>query len=162
MPDLPFLVLSFVGNGFLMEEKESVTIRMVSIDQILPIRQEVMWPDKPVDFVRVAEDDQGIHFGLFTEENLVSVVSVFFKGNEAQFRKFATLEKYQGMGYGTHLLEFVFDFLQEKKVDRIWCNARISKTGFYQKFGLKETAIVFEKEGIRYVVMEKLSFKNGS
>lgn len=133
-----------------------MTIKEVSIEQILPIRQQVMWPDKPIDFVRVPEDEDGIHFGLFVEENLVSVVSVFIHGHEAQFRKFATLEKYQGKGFGTNLLQFVFDFLEENKVNRIWCNARISKAGFYQKFGMTATAATFEKEGMEYVVMERM------
>jgi GNAT superfamily N-acetyltransferase len=133
-----------------------MTIKEVSIEQILPIRQQVMWPDKPIDFVRVPEDENGIHFGLFVEENLISVVSVFIHGQEAQFRKFATLEKYQGKGFGTNLLQFVFDFLEEKKVNRIWCNARISKAGFYQKFGMTTTAATFEKEGMEYVVMERM------
>jgi GNAT superfamily N-acetyltransferase len=133
-----------------------MTIKEVSIEQILPIRQQVMWPDKPIGFVRVPEDAHGIHFGLYVEENLVSVVSVFIHGHEAQFRKFATLEKYQGKGFGTNLLQFVFDFLEENKVNRIWCNARISKAGFYQKFGMTATATTFEKEGMGYVVMERM------
>ena len=138
-----------------------MTIKEVSIDQILPIRQQVMWPDKPIDFVRVPEDEHGIHFGLFVEENLISVVSVFIRGQEAQFRKFATLEQFQGKGYGSKLLQYIFDFLEEKNTSRIWCNARISKAGFYQKFRMKETEITFEKAGIDYVVMERVFEKQG-
>ncbi|MCL6259312.1 GNAT family N-acetyltransferase [Aquiflexum sp. TKW24L] len=138
-----------------------MTIKEVSLDQILPIRQQVMWPDKHIDFVRVSEDEQGIHFGLFAEGNLISVVSVFIHGQEAQFRKFATLEQYQGKGYGSRLLQYIFDFLEEKKVSRIWCNARISKAGFYQKFGMNTTAAAFEKEGMEYVVMERVFEKQG-
>ena len=133
-----------------------MTIKEVSIDQILPIRQQVMWPDKPIDFVRVPEDENGIHFGLFVEENLISVVSVFIHGREAQFRKFATLEQFQGKGYGSKLLQYIFDFLEEKNISRIWCNARISKAGYYQKFGMTTTVATFEKEGMEYVVMEKI------
>jgi GNAT superfamily N-acetyltransferase len=133
-----------------------MTIKEVYIDQILPIRQQVMWPDKPIDFVRVPEDENGIHFGLFVEENLISVVSVFIHGQEAQFRKFATLEQFQGKGFGSKLLQYIFDFLEEKNTSRIWCNARISKAGYYQKFGMTTTAATFEKEGMEYVVMERV------
>lgn len=133
-----------------------MTIKEVSIDQILPIRQQVMWPDKPIDFVRVPEDENGIHFGLFMEENLISVVSVFIHGQEAQFRKFATREQFQGKGYGSKLLQYIFDFLEAKNTSRIWCNARISKAAYYQKFGMTTTAATFEKEGMEYVVMEKI------
>lgn len=133
-----------------------MTIKEVSIEQILPIRQQVMWPDKPIDFVRVPEDENGIHFGLFVEENLISVVSVFIQGQEAQFRKFATLEQFQGKGYGSKLLQYIFDFLEAKNTNRIWCNARISKAVYYQKFGMTTTPATFEKEGMEYVVMEKI------
>ncbi|WP_113926222.1 GNAT family N-acetyltransferase [Cognataquiflexum aquatile] len=136
-------------------------IKEVSIDQILPIRQQVMWPDKPIDFVRVPEDENGIHFGLFVEENLISVVSVFIHGQEAQFRKFATLEQFQGKGYGSKLLQYIFDFLEEKNTNRIWCNARISKAAYYQKFGMTTTAATFEKEGMEYVVMERVFEMHG-
>ena len=38
------------------------------------------------------DDEDGLHFGLFNKEKLVSVVSLFIDGEEAQFRKFATLQ----------------------------------------------------------------------
>jgi GNAT superfamily N-acetyltransferase len=66
------------------------------------------------------------------------------------------LDQFQGKGYGSILLQYIFDFLEEKNMSRIWCNARISKAGYYQKFGMKETATTFEKEGMGYVVMERM------
>jgi GNAT superfamily N-acetyltransferase len=138
-----------------------MTIKEVFIDQILPIRQQVMWPEKPIDFVRVPEDENGIHFGLFVEENLISVVSVFIHRQEAQFRKFATLEQFQGKGYGSKLLQYIFDFLEAKNTNRIWCNARISKAGYYQKFGMTTTDATFEKEGMEYVGMERVFEMHG-
>jgi len=51
--------------------------------------------------------------------------------------------------------------LEEKNVDRIWCNARISKSGFYQKFGMTGTVFTFEKEWIGYVVIERFSKVKG-
>ncbi len=29
------------------------------------LRQEVMWPDQALDFVKLKDDDKGIHFALF-------------------------------------------------------------------------------------------------
>lgn len=45
-----------------------MTIREVSMDQILPIRQQVMWPKKSIYFVRIPDDSQGLHFGLLEDE----------------------------------------------------------------------------------------------
>lgn len=65
------------------------------------LRHEVMWPDEDFDYIKLKDDDAGIHFGLFKENMLISVVSLFVDKDEAQFRKFATLKSEQGKGYGS-------------------------------------------------------------
>lgn len=131
-------------------------IREITKEETWPIRQKVMWPTKPINFVKLKEDEIGKHYGLFMEEELISVVSLFIKKDNAQFRKFATLEKMQRKGYGGKLLSFLFEQANQAGVNRIWCNARKSKVSFYEKFGMCETNEQFEKEGISYVIMEKL------
>jgi GNAT superfamily N-acetyltransferase len=131
-----------------------IQIEQVPLVQVWKIRHEVMWPGHPFDFVKVPDDLDGEHWGLLVHDELVSVVSIFEKGEEAQFRKFATLEKEQGKGYGSELLAFVLENLRQKGTKRIWCNARAEKAGFYRRFGLVETSVGFEKEGIAYVMME--------
>ena len=132
-------------------------IRAIQPEDTYDIRQKVMWPDKSIDFVKVEEDKEGYHFGLFEGNELISIVSLFYKNNEAQFRKFATRIEYHGKGYGTELLKFVFQEAENKGAERIWCNARSNKTAFYAKFGMRETPIFFTKEGVAYVVMEKVN-----
>lgn len=129
-------------------------IEQVPLEQVWRIRHEVMWPNHPLDFVKVPEDRDGTHWGLMVRDECVSVVSVFENGSEAQFRKFATLEKEQGKGYGSLLLGSVLEKLKQKGMKRIWCNARAEKAAYYQKFGMQETDKFFEKEGIAFVVME--------
>lgn len=129
-------------------------IEQVPLEQVWQIRHEVMWPSYSLDFVKVPEDIDGEHWGLMVGEEFVSVVSVFENGSEAQFRKFATLAKEQGKGYGSVLLGSVLEKLKQKGIKRIWCNARAEKAVYYQKFGLQETDKFFEKEGTAFVVME--------
>uniref|UniRef100_UPI004047C399 GNAT family N-acetyltransferase n=1 Tax=Roseivirga sp. TaxID=1964215 RepID=UPI004047C399 len=131
------------------------TIKQISAAQTWPIRHKVMWPDQPFEYVKLEEDDNGIHFGLFEDTDLRSIVSLFINSNEAQFRKLATLEKYQGQGYASQLIEHLIEFCKQQKVEKIWCNARTSKSNFYQKFGFKETSIRFTKKGEYYVIMER-------
>lgn len=128
-------------------------IRLISIEEVLPIRHEVMWPERSMDFVRVSGDEEASHYGLFWEEKLVSVVSVFSDGSSAQFRKFATLVDYQGQGFGTALLSKVFEELSSRNYHQVWCNARCEKVSFYQKFGLAVIGEPFEKYGKYYVKM---------
>lgn len=115
-----------------------------------------MWPDRELEYVKLPNDPHGLHYGLFVLGTLTSVVSAFVTDKEAQFRKFATLEKEQGRGYGSRLLSHLFQELADRKLTRIWCNARIDKTQFYERFGMMETPEKFERGGICYVIMERV------
>lgn len=130
-------------------------IKEISVNDVLPIRHVSMWPDKPFDFVRVPEDENAIHLGLYVDRKLVSVVSVFFYGSSAQFRKFGTLPDFQRKGYGSKLLVYMIRFLKERSVQKLWCNARVNKAEFYSNFGFVTTENTFQKSGIEYVVMER-------
>lgn len=133
-------------------------IKPISAEQTWPIRHAVMWPNHPIDFVKLARDQtDGRHFGLYVAGELVSILSVFIDGESAQFRKFATLETAQGKGYGSFLLhQLIESILPPYKVKRLWCNARQEKSAYYERFGLKKTDTTYMKGGIGFVVMEVL------
>lgn len=127
----------------------------IPVNEVLEIRHTVMWPTKPIDYVRLPHDNEGRHYGLYINDELVSVISLFIENSEAQFRKFATLLSYQGKGYGSILLNEIMAISQQHKLSKVWCNARVEKSTFYEKFGMKATDQTFEKGGIQYVIMEK-------
>lgn len=131
-------------------------IRTIEAEQAWRLRHEVMWPERDPDYVKLPDDEEGVHYGLFVMDRLVSVVSLFANGEEAQFRKFATARDMQGRGYGTRLLFYALDAAERAGTQRIFCNARAEKAAFYRKFGLRETDTTFEKGGRLYVVMERL------
>jgi GNAT superfamily N-acetyltransferase len=130
-------------------------IKEISPDETLEIRQQVLWPDKPISQLKLPEDLEGLHFGLFDNDRLVSVISIFIQDDALRFRKFATRTEDQGKGYGTRLLTFVVGYAVNFGVQKIWCNARVQKQSFYESFGLIATDEITEKEGIQYVTMEK-------
>lgn len=130
-------------------------IQPITAEETLPIRHTVMWPNKPFDYVRLSHDEDGHHFGLFVDQKIVAVISLFITDGEAQFRKLATLEAYQGRGYGSQLLTEVIEVVKQAKVRTLWCNARYDKTAFYTRFGLKKTNTKFRKGGIDYIIMER-------
>ncbi|GGF28242.1 GNAT family N-acetyltransferase [Echinicola rosea] len=123
------------------------------------LRHRVMWPDQPIDYVKLDEDRHGQHFGLIEGDKILAVISTFVKDGQAQFRKFATETSQQGKGLGSMLLRHVITYLEKEGVDRIWCNARADKTAFYEKFGLEKTPQTFVKGGIDYIIMEKTTVK---
>lgn len=128
---------------------------MIEKEQAWQLRHQVMWPDKDYDYIKLKEDDEGTHYGLFEGEDLLSVVSLFIRGDQAQFRKFATLSSQQKKGYGSKLLNYVLSEAERLGVKRIFCNARVEKAAFYETFGLSKTDDTFQKGGKEYIVMER-------
>ncbi|PAW93571.1 GNAT family N-acetyltransferase [Mucilaginibacter sp. MD40] len=133
---------------------------MLSIEQITPhltwqLRRDILYPNEYKFNMEMPEDEHGYHFGAFTDNKLVGVVSLFKDLNDWQFRKLAVDAAYQGKGIGTQLLHYLTGFVKQENGERLWCNARTSAVGFYIKLGFAETNKTFHKKGIDYVVMEK-------
>ncbi|WP_285059007.1 GNAT family N-acetyltransferase [Pedobacter ginsengisoli] len=131
-----------------------VRIEQINFDLTWSIRHEVMYPNLPFDTIKLANDPDGIHFGLYANDQLTAVVSLFNSGPVHQFRKFATRVDAQGKGYGTLLLKHVISYVKDVGAERLWCNARVSAAGFYSKFGFKETDQLSQSNGIDFVIME--------
>lgn len=130
-------------------------IQEIPIDAVLQLRQKVLWPDKDLDFVRTPNDDRGIHLGIFIEGQWVSCISLFIEENQhAVFRKFATLPDFQNKGYGSQLIHYSFNYLQQLGIITISCSARVQKQGFYQKFGMQPNGYPYLKNGLNYILME--------
>src|SRR4051812_16373111 len=109
---------------------------MAVVEQIFPaltwrIRHVVMYPNHPFDFVKLENDFDGIHFGLYLNHELTGVVSLFTHGDEAQFRKLAILQDAQGQGLGTELMKYLIDFCKVQRIKKLWCNARVNAKTFY-------------------------------
>ncbi|NMH87311.1 GNAT family N-acetyltransferase [Flavivirga algicola] len=136
--------------------------KIIKIDsqKTLSIRYQAMWPNKPIDYVKLENDIQGLHFGLFIQDKIISVISLFEENSNIQFRKFATLNTFQGQGYGTILLNYILEYAEKNEYKKVWCNARVNKSAFYKRFGLKETNSYFDKGGIKYVIMEKRNYED--
>ncbi len=134
---------------------DDITIQLVPIEDVLAMRRAVMYPDETIDFVKLENDADGLHWGLYVTNQLVSVISVFENADVVQFRKFATAETMQGKGYGTQLLKYIMNWAVDNKKKNIWCNARLSATSIYQKFGMQPTGKSWEKYGIEFIKMEK-------
>jgi predicted GNAT family N-acyltransferase len=130
-------------------------IQEIPIDAVLLLRQKVLWPNKDLDFVRTPNDNSGIHLGVCIQGQWVSCISLFLESNQhAVFRKFATLPDFQNKGYGTQLLHYSFNHLQQLGIHTISCSARVEKQSYYQKFGMQPNGYPYFKNGLQYVTME--------
>ena len=130
-------------------------IKPVPLPDVWRMRQAVMYPAEHLDFVKLEADEAGLHWGVYVNGELVSVVSVFEERGQVQFRKFATRIDQQGKGYGTVLLQYVIDWARHHGKRSIWCNARLSATAIYKKFGMQATGNTWHMYGIEFIKMEK-------
>ena len=139
-----------------MSHQKGIHISPVPIEEVLNMRQAVMYPEENLDFVKLEEDDHGKHWGLYYNEEVLSVISVFEQSDgSVQFRKFATRTDIQGQGYGTQLLQFVMDWAAAHNKKNIWCNARQSATALYKRFGMHPVGEPWVRYGIAFIKMEK-------
>ncbi|WP_371372680.1 GNAT family N-acetyltransferase [Sporomusa aerivorans] len=130
-------------------------IKMINAADTWELRQKILRPDKPLQYIQLPDDAAGTHYGLYEGDRLLAVISTFMDRGEIQFRKFATVQDKQGQGYGTKLLRHVMAAAQMSGATAIWCNARKDKVSFYEKFGLETTPVENERDGIKYIIMRK-------
>jgi phosphoribosylformimino-5-aminoimidazole carboxamide ribotide isomerase len=130
-------------------------IQPVSLNEVWAMRQAVMYPQESISFVQLEDDEKGLHWGLYDSGELVSVISVFDRNGSVQFRKFATRTNWQGKGYGTSLLQHVMDWAHQQGKNNIWCNARLTATGIYKKFGMQAVGKTWQRYGLDFIKMEK-------
>lgn len=136
-----------------------IDIKEITAAETWPIRHKVMWPNKPLEFVILPNDEEGFHYGVFEKERLVSVISLFRSENPdekniGQFRKFATDKDFQGKGYGSKLLEYLMKQAKSLNIKYLFCSARVNAISLYEKFGMKVTSDVVRKNGKDFVKME--------
>lgn len=128
----------------------SIRIFSITASDTYPLRHSVLWPDKPLDYVRIDEDALGYHYGTYLDTELVAVISLFVNGTAARFRKFATRPDQQNKGLGTALLHHVFEEARRLGATTIYCDARLNAASFYERFGMQPTGEVFYKGTIPY------------
>ena len=129
-----------------------IYIKTIQAIDTYPIRQAILRKGKPIETC-VFEGDHNLntlHFGLFKDEELVGVLSVFANSNaqftqtnQFQLRGMAVLEIHQNKGYGKKLIQFIENYLVLNSETLLWFNARINAVAFYEKLGYTGTGEVF-------------------
>lgn len=131
-----------------------IQIEQIRFELTWRIRHQTMYPDLPFANIKLNNDIDGIHFGLYAQDELTSVTSLFEIDHVYQFRKFATLCSAQGNGYGTKLLEYVISYIKKNQGKKLWCNSCLSSVSFYKRFGFIETNEYFTGNELAFVKME--------
>lgn len=80
-----------------------MNISQIKWTDTLSVRQQVLWPYKPLMSLKVDGDENATHYGAFVDGSLVCVASIYILDNVARLRKFATLPDYQERGISQNL-----------------------------------------------------------
>ena len=127
-------------------------IRRIELSQTLPIRQEVLWPDRsPSDIVYPEDSEVGtFHLGAFDDSGeLLGIVTLYHDVDATwRLRGMGVLTDNQSQGIGARLVDASIDELRNVGATDVWCNARLTVTGFYQRKGWEIEGEEFEIPGV--------------
>lgn len=142
------------------------SVKKITSKATYSVRQEVLRKGKPLETCYFNGDDDAttVHFGLFQDQKLIGVVSIFqfqnpeFSVNtQFQIRGMAVVSEFQGKGFGEQLLKTVEQYCYNHKATLIWFNAREKAVSFYKKLGYKINGQSFDitDVGIHFVMYKK-------
>ncbi len=145
-----------------------LSIRVITAQEVIPIRQVILRPGRPVNECAFAHDDGSgtRHFGAFSDGVMVGVASVYHLSPPGttddgawQLRGMAVLENSQRRGVGAALLRACCEHVVARGGTRLWFNARTSAVAFYAKHGFEVTGaeFVIPDVGSHYVMQRRLS-----
>ena len=129
-----------------------VTIREASPSEVIELRHRVLRAGRPRNTAIFEGDDEAStrHWVAVRRDEIIGVATVMARpcpdvpDARWQLRGMAIDPGQRGLGIGRALLEH----LHGAVTDPMWCNARTSAAGFYEKSGWKPVSEVFEITGI--------------
>ena len=132
---------------------DSLKVLRINASDTYDIRYKMLREGRPKEEVHFEndDDDQTFHLGAFYDNKLVSVASFYFENHptmkdeyQYRLRGMATLKDYQGKGYSSALLKMAFPIIKQNLCTLLWCNARTSAMGYYQKVGFEKIGEIFD------------------
>ena len=135
---------------------DAIEIKEISVDQARPIRQQVLRPHQAASELVYPGDDaiDSFHLGAIRGDDVLAILSMYFSPkpdestNAWRIRGMASVPEIRGTGFGRKLVEVARDKAWAIERAPIWCNARESAFGFYEKLGFVTEGCIFEIEGI--------------
>ena len=130
------------------------------VEQVRPeitygLRQRILRPGMAPSEAFFPDDRERSsgHFAAYIEHRIVGVASVLEEPEDDgpglwRLRGMAVEPGHRGAGVGAALLERVHDFVARSGGGLLWCNARVSAQGFYEREGFVVVGEPWEETGI--------------
>ncbi len=132
-------------------------VKQIDAKDTYNIRHEILRPDGNIEDCQFPgdNDELSFHLGAYIDDKLVSVASFYMDNHptidadyQFRLRGMATLQEHSGQGMSSALLRTAFPLIKKNHVNTLWCNARLSAAGFYEKVGFETIGEEFDIEGI--------------
>ncbi|MGE3262162.1 MAG: GNAT family N-acetyltransferase [Bacteriovoracia bacterium] len=130
-------------------------VREIPTEATFDLRHRVLRPSQPISECQYPADGQAVHFGVFEEERLCSVVTahpenspLFPCEGQWRIRGMATEPGAQGRGLGSLGLKALLAWAEAHRVSFFWCNAREGAIPFYLRHGFTVASELFDLPGI--------------
>ena len=142
-------------------------IKDIPSKDTISIRSKVLRPGQDIsNCIYPHDDDEStFHLASIVDNKEACIVSFYMennpelKGNDQyRFRGMATLEEFRKQGHASALLKHAFSLLKNKKIDQVWCNARINALDLYINLGMEICSEEFDIPGIGPHLLLKIDF----
>ena len=137
------------------ERERSMEVRIATLDEILPLRQDVLieGTDRESPYFAGDFDTSTRHLGVFLEGRCIGcatlVRSEYDDAPAWQLRGMATVPELQHRGIGRMLLKYAEDeIIRTSAIPLAWCNARVQAVPFYRKMGWNAVSDSYVIEGV--------------
>jgi len=118
------------------------------------LRHRVLWPhltSPEVCVIDIDNREDAFHVGVFDAETLISIGSFFrissprlMQQYQYRLRAMATDPDYRRRHAGEQLIAFACEELFKRKMDVLWCDARLMAVPFYESIGFSKFNDVYE------------------
>jgi predicted GNAT family N-acyltransferase len=121
-------------------------VKQIDAKDTLELRSQILRNNKEPSecYFEHDNDDLTFHLGAFVDDKLASVASFYMEKHadldeeyQYRLRGMATLPEFRGQGLSSALLRTAFPIIKNNNVHSVWCNARKSAVGFYEKVGFE-------------------------
>jgi GNAT superfamily N-acetyltransferase len=139
---------------------------VVPVEEIFALRWAVLRTGMPRETAVYPEDARGdsVHIAVYDDADAVQGCVTFFPdpmpGETApayRFRGMGSAPEVRGQGYGAAALRAGLRECAARGAQLVWCNGRVSATGFYEHLGFTAMGeeFILEPSGPHYVFVTK-------
>ena len=141
-----------------MPEMRKVEYGSPEYEEIMDLRNEYFRKPQGMDIRNEDNsiDEKSVMYGGYLDGKLMSCIFYLPKDeNTAQVRAVIVDEKYQGIGAGKYLMDFIEEKIKSEGFNHIILHGRTKVEGFYEKLGYKSYGKVDIYNTIPHIWMEK-------